>query len=141
LLLAVLTAVTCLWLSACAGSGGQTSNSGPLDCIINRGIRDFDTLDDRNLIIYGIGRNAYHVVLATPSINLRGEFVIGIYDSDNDGRICSIGGDAILIDGPLSERIPIRRIEALDADDVEALKVEFGIIEAAGDAVTITVVE
>lgn len=139
-----LLAAICILIafsSACAGSGGiaRTGGALPSDCIINRGVRDFETLDNRNLILHGPGSRAYHVVLTTPAIDLSREIRIGVLD--NDGRICPYGGDAIIIDGVIREQIPIRSIEALDPADVEALKVEFGLIEAADDAVSITEIE
>ena len=131
--------VIVLVAGACAHEDRPLSAGLPSDCIINRGVRDFDMLDERNLIIYGIGRTPYHVVLATPSLNISNEYAIGILDED--GRICPYGGDAIIIDGPIREVISIRSIEAIDREDVELLKVQFGVIEAAGDAVTITEIE
>jgi hypothetical protein len=135
-------------LSGCAGmpSGDRTTASANTNaCIPNRGIRDYNSLDDQNLILYGIGRQAYHVVLSTPSMNLKSEFTIGVLDgggAGSDGRICPFGGDAILIDGPLRERVPIRSIERIDDDRVEALRVEFGQIEAADESdVTVTEIQ
>jgi hypothetical protein len=124
---------------ACAGGPDRISSALPADCIVNRGVRDYDVLDDQNLIIYGPGSSAFHVEMTTPSNNLRSEIAVGILD--NDGRICPYGGDAILVDGPIPERIPIRSIEALDEADVEALMVRYGVIEAAGDAVTVTQIQ
>jgi hypothetical protein len=127
--------------AACISACGGTGVTLPSDCIINRGVRDFDVLDNQNLIIYGPGHRGYHVVLVTPSINIRGEIAIGIVDGDEDGRICSFGRDMILVDGPLREQMSIRSIEAVDGADVEALKVQFGLIESADDAVTVTEIE
>jgi len=140
--LTLAPAALAMLAGACAGTAGrEPAARSPLasDCIVNRGVRDFDVLDEQNLIIYGPGRSAYHVVMATRSVNIRGEISIGIFD--RDGRICPFGGDAILIDGPITERIPIRSIEGIDEADVEALKVQFGVIEGAGDAVTVTEIE
>ena len=110
------------------------------ECIFNRGIRDFEVLDDQNLILFGPGRRAYHIVLATPSLNVDHEIAIGIYDTD--GRICSFGGDAIIVDGPIRERISIRRITSLNDAELEAIMVEFGKEEAADeDTVTVTEIE
>lgn len=145
-LCAAIGALT-VFASGCAGTGtgngsgitGRTGGGLPADCIINRGVRDFERLDNRNLILYGPGSRAYHVVLTTPAIDLAREITIGVLD--DDGRICPYGGDAIIIDGVIRERIPIRSIEALDPADLEALKVEFGLIEAADDAVSVTEIE
>jgi len=136
-------------LAAASIAGCASSDTGPTervagtsagsDCITNRGIRDFETLDDQNLVLFGPGNRPYHVTLVTRAINLRSEFTLGIFD--RDGRICPFGGDAIIIEGPLTERIPIRSIRALDDDGLEALRVEFGKIEAADVEVTVTEIE
>lgn len=143
-----------LVMSGCAGtpsdSGATASEStspraNTNACIPNRGIRDYTSLDDQNLILYGIGRQAYHVILSTPSINLESEFTVGVLDGGGagaDGRICPFGGDAILIDGPIAERMSIRSIERIDDDRVEALRVEFGLDEAADESdVTVTEIQ
>ena len=130
-----------------ASDNGETvsSRSGPLpsDCIMGGSIRDYTALDDQNLILYGPGRRPYHVVLVTRAIGLESEFRIGVYDRDaalgGISRICPYGGDAIIVDGPFTERVPIRSIELIDDDGVEALRVRFGQAEpAADDAVTVT---
>jgi hypothetical protein len=109
-------------------------------CMINRAIRDYNVLDSRNLILFGPGTEAHHIVLATPSVNVEREIRIGVQD-DGDGRICPGGRDAILVDGVIPERIQIRSIESLEPADVEALKVEYGLEEGADDAVTVTEIE
>lgn len=135
-------------VTGCATSpseGGQAARqniSTASDCILSRTIRDFSTLDDQNLIIDGPGSRSYHVVLTTPSLNLRSEFTIGIVDRDGDGRVCPFGRDRILIDGPIREQMSIRSIEAIDDADVEALRIQFGITEPAPeDTVTVTDIE
>ncbi|HUF74120.1 MAG TPA: DUF6491 family protein [Gammaproteobacteria bacterium] len=141
-----------LALAGCATdstSGGQAalerSSGGGSDCFFNAGVRDFTALDERNLILYGSGSRAYHLVLATPSFNLEGEWSIGVLDGGGiggDGRICPFGGDRIIVDGPFVERISIRGIEAVDEAGVEALKVRFGKAEAASEElVTVTEIE
>lgn len=125
---------------ACASTEGQNLGSLSSDCMFSRGIRDYRALDNRNLIVYGMGRRPYHVVLASPSTNVEHEFTIGVYD-DGDGRVCPYGRDAILIDGAIPERIQIRSIEEIAADEVEALEAEYGLIESADDAVTVTEVQ
>jgi len=135
-----------VFATGCASATGDRSvgaerRSLGNDCIFNFGIRDYTALDDRNVILYGPGRRAYHVVLTTPSINLRSEFTIGILDRDGDDRICPYGGDSILVDGPLRERIPIREIQALDEEGVDALLVEFGQVEAGDAAIEVTEIQ
>jgi hypothetical protein len=140
-------------LAACATgapSGNSTARSSggspPSDCILGGNVRDYTALDNRNLILYGTGNRPYHVVLATPAIDLEREFSIGVYDGDaalgGVSRICPYGGDAIIIDGPITERIPIRSIEQIDDVGVEALLVRFGKADAADDdEVTVTEIQ
>jgi hypothetical protein len=130
-LLAGLSAGGTLIAAGCAHGDREASAALPSDCVFLQTIRDYDALDGDDLIIYGPGQTAYHVVLTTPSNDIEGEFMIGIYD-DGDGRICPYGRDAIIIEGTLTEEIRIRSIESLDAAELEALQVEFGVIEAAG---------
>ena len=135
--------------AGCASSGvdgdqtvRDSTDPRPMTCMFSSTIRDFTTLDDRNLILDAPGNRAYHVVLATPSINIETEFRIAVVDRDRDGRICSYGRDRILIDGPLTEQVSIRSIEQIDEIGVEALKVRFGLIEpATEEAVTVTEIE
>lgn len=102
--------------------------------MINRGIRDYDVLDAQNLIIYGSGGNAYHVELVTPANDLDTEISIGIFD-DNDGRICPYGRDAILIGGPIPQRIQMRSIQMVNDDELDSLLIRFGVIEDTGDPI------
>jgi hypothetical protein len=136
--------------AGCASTGGGEDSRASLnddgrrtsDCILSRTIRDFSTLDNRNLILDVAGSRAYHVVLATPSFSLESEFSIGLVDRDGDGRICPFGRDRILIDGPLAEQVSIRSIEQISEDEIEALRVRFGLEEAAPeDSVTVTEIE
>ena len=132
-------------IAGCAGtSGTSVSTDEPVftrasDCIFNRGIRDFTALDNQNLLLYGPGGMPYHVTLTTPSLNLKGEFRIGIQDAD--GRICPFGGDAIVVNGVFREVIPIRSIEAIDKDQAEELKIQFGLIDSGDAEVTVTTVQ
>jgi hypothetical protein len=131
--------------ASCAGMNGDSTASGsgplPADCIINRSVRNYTVLDDSNLIIYGPGRVPHHVVLTTPALDLSGEFSIGTLDRDEDGRLCPYGGDSILIDGILAERIPIRSIERIDENQAEVLQMEFGVIESSEDQFVVTPLE
>lgn len=140
----VLILGACLGLAACASrstSGSAAALEGragePSDCLFNRGVRDFTALDNQNLILYGPGNRAYHVVLTRPSFDLEHEYEIGIYD--RDGRICPFGGDAVIVQGTFTERITIRSIEAISDEAVDALKVRFGKEGATPeDLVTVT---
>jgi hypothetical protein len=150
---ALLGAVVVTTLAGCAtGSPASgetvrdTSFSSSNDCIVGSSVRDYTALDDRNLLLYGPGNRAYHVVLVRPAFDLESEFRIGVYDADAGfggiGRICPYGGDAIIIEGPITERIAIRSIQALDDTAVVDLKVRFGKMEPADDdALTVTDLE
>lgn len=152
-LIGLLGCAACAALAGCATGSpdGSTAarNSGsslPADCILGGNVRDFMALDNRNLILYGTGNRPYHVVLASRAIDLEREFSIGVYDGDAGfggiGRICPYGGDSIIIEGPFTERIPIRSIEQIDAAGVEALMVQFGKAEAADEGdVTVTEIQ
>ena len=119
---------------ACSHTGSESRASLPADCVIIRMISDYDALDGDDLIIYGAADTAYHVVLASPSIDIEDEFMIEVLD-DGDGRLCPYGLDAILVEGRLFEEIRVRSIESIDPAELEALLVRFGEIEAAGPAV------
>ena len=139
-----LTIAGCASTGGGAGSRASVGDDGRLssDCILSRTIRDFSALDNSNLILDGPGSRAYHVVLATPSFSLESEYTIGLIDRDGDGRICPYGRDRVLIDGPLTEQVSIRSIEQISEDQVEGLRVRFGLEEAAtADSVTVTEVE
>lgn len=123
-----------LFLPACSHTDGQNSVGLPADCIIIRTINDFDALDENDLVIYGPGDTAYHVVLTSPSNQIESEIAIGVKD-DGDGRLCPYGLDSIIVEGALLEEIRIRSIESLDEGELEILLVEFGEIEAADPAV------
>jgi len=142
----VATLMAVATLTGCASSssldGERVARSGASlagDCILGGRVRDYATLDDQNLILYGPGRRAYHVVLMRRAIGLESGFTIGVYD--RDGRICHYGGDAIIVEGPLTDRIQIRSIEAIDDVDLEGLNVRFGKIEAADVEVTVTEIQ
>lgn len=115
-------------LSACAATGPaseSTERTTYNDCFFASSLRDWRPLDDRNLILFANGRRPYHVELVRPAFGLSYDFMIGVYD--RDGRICPFGGDAVIVDGPMPERITIRSIRELTDAELEAVLVEFGI--------------
>ena len=76
---------TVAMVAGCAtgpSEGTETARSGggglPSDCILGGSVRDYTALDNQNLILYGPGRRAYHVVLVTRAIDLESEFRIGM---------------------------------------------------------------
>lgn len=140
-----LIAILVLPVAGCASGnldGGNSSRgiSAGSDCVTGR-IRDFDALDNQNLILYGAGSRAYHATLATPAINLEREIALGVEDRDGDGRICPYGRDFILVDGPIPERVPISSIASLDEGALESLLIAYGEQEAAELTITDTETE
>ena len=95
------------------------------DCIWIRTIRDYRSLDSRNLLIYGAGKSAYFVRLAHPSMELKTSMQIGF--SSRDGRLCPFGGDGLVFHGGFSnEAVTIRAISRISSDQAEDLLLRFG---------------
>ena len=59
-------------------------------------IRDWDALDERNLIVYETGGRPYHVELAQTCFGVDFEVMLGFYDRRGDGRICGYGLDRVV---------------------------------------------
>ncbi len=116
-----------LLLSGCMSteSAGTRARGTSADCFFARALSDWRPLDDSNLIIFVSGRRPYHVELVRPAMNLSGNVQIGVYD--RDGRVCAFGGDAIIVDGFMPERIAIRSIRELTDDELQVVYARFGI--------------
>ena len=127
-----------LLLSFCAAAPSistAASKASHEDCIFAGTISDWRPLDEQNLILFAAGRRPYHVVLARRAFGLSYESQIAIYD--RDGRICSYGGDSIIVDGVMTDRIFISSIRKLSDSELEQVYVDFGIhkpivVEATG---------
>lgn len=111
-------------VGACAQSAATTRSSAD-DCFFASTLRDWRPLDDENLVLFGSGRTPYHVELFRPAMGLSFNVMIGVFD--RDGRICPYGGDAIIVDGAVPDRIPIRSIRRLTDDELDELYVQFGV--------------
>ena len=85
-----------------AGTGARTTYN---DCFFAVSLSDWRPLDNSNLILFATGRRPYHVELMRPAMSLSSNVEIGVYD--RDGRICPFGGDAIIVDSIMPERITI----------------------------------
>jgi hypothetical protein len=115
-------------LCACAqtpATSGAEGSSTYDDCFFASALHDWRPLDDENLILFASGRRPYHVELVRPAMGLSFAVTIGVYD--RDGRICSFGGDAIIVDGVIPDRITIRSIRRLTDAQLDELYVQFGI--------------
>ena len=123
----VSTAAALSLLSACAGTATTSGAARPTydDCFFASTLHDWRPLDDENLILFAGGRRPYQVELVRPAMGLSYDVMIGVYD--RDGRICPYGGDAIVIDGLIPDRILIRSVRRLTDEQLDEVYVEFGI--------------
>jgi hypothetical protein len=119
-----------LTTGACAsttGSGvdGRTTYQSYDDCIFARAITDWRPLDNMNLVVFTGRRQAYHVQLTMRSTSLRFEDRLAF--TDRDGRICPYGGDSIVVNGMMPDRIPIASIRRLTETQLVDLYRSYGI--------------
>jgi hypothetical protein len=100
-------------------------DGGGRDCISQSSIRDYQVLDDSNLVITeGVSRK-YHVVLSRRAFGLRSTWQIGFRSMS--GRVCAGTGDLIYNDGISgAESIRVRSIRRLGTEDLDDLLVRFG---------------
>jgi hypothetical protein len=94
------------------------------DCIWLRTVRDYTTLDDRNLLIRGTGKRNYLVTLMHRSFGLKSS--IGLGFSSRDDQLCPYGGDALVLDGLNREKVGIRSISEVSPEQVDELMIRFG---------------
>lgn len=124
--------IAALALTGCASTGGSEAAMGRQatfgsdnDCFLARVVTDWRPLDNRNLLVFTGRRTAYHVQLSMPTTSLRARDTIAF--TDRDGRICPYGGDAIVINGLMPDRITIASIRRLDEGALEDVYLQFGI--------------
>jgi hypothetical protein len=127
----LITLVISSSLVACASSEDRYESAGdPVatrghDCISQSTIRDYQVLDDRNLIVTAGAKRKYHVQLSRNAFGLRSNWKIGFRSPT--GRICSGTGDVVVGDSFGSkETIQISSIKAFGPDELDALLVQFG---------------
>ena len=119
------TLVACATGSGDAGDRAHATPSRGQDCILQSSIRDYQVLDDSNLIVRAGAKRHYHVELSRRAFGLRSNWSIGFRSAT--GRLCS-GFDEIIVDDGFdrSESITIRSIRALDADQLDDLLIRYG---------------
>ena len=100
------------------------SESRGRDCISQTSIRDYQVLDDSNLIITASVKRQYHVALARRAFGLRSKWAIGF--TSRTGMICPMSGEVVLDDGIGQERISIRAIRRLSPEERDALLIRYG---------------
>ena len=95
------------------------------DCIFSRTIDSWTVLDNETLLIYAPSRKTpYLVKLFRPEYSLKSEFKLGFWDRDNDGQICDVSRDAIVVPGlgyGFASRIPIRSVQRIDVAEANEL--------------------
>ena len=99
------------------------------DCIFGGTVRDYQVLDEANLIVTGSGRRTYHMILSRRAFGLRSSLNLGFVS--RSGRICA-GFSEVVVDeafGP--EKIRIASIRELTPEEHEDLLVRFGKKEPA----------
>ena len=115
---------------ACAGPGepvelaADGGESRGRDCISQSSIRDYQVLDDSNLIVTAAVKRKYHVILTRRAFGLRSTWKIGFRSPT--ARICSGSGEIVFQDGMGPERITIRSVRELTPDEADELLVRFG---------------
>jgi hypothetical protein len=119
-----------LAMGACAttttGSGdSRTTYQSYDDCFFANSITDWRPLDNMNLLVFTGRRTPYHVQLSMRSMSLRFEDTIAF--TDRDGRICPYGGDAIVVNGAIPNRISIASIQRLTESQLTDLYRSYGI--------------
>jgi len=117
-------------LVACATTGEDPSEAEYADeprandCISQMSIRDYQVLDESNLIVTERAKRKYHIILSRRAFGLRSTWQIAF--RSQSGRICSAFSDLIVDDGFRSEAIGIRSIRRLTPEEYDDLLVRFG---------------
>lgn len=119
-------------LVGCASSGDRYESAGdPVeprsdDCFLQSSIRNYQVLDDSNLIVTGSGKRTYHVELMSRSFGLRSSWSIGF--RSRTGLICSTGSTLVISDGFGSQESSarLRSVRQVTPDELDALLVRFG---------------
>jgi hypothetical protein len=114
--------------SSTSDQSGQTnlqSQHRGGDCIFSRTIDSWTVLNNDTLLVYAPSRkNPYLVKLFRPEYGLKSEFQLGFVDRDNDGQICDVSRDAILLTGfgpGYANRIPIWSVERISEAEANEL--------------------
>ena len=126
---AITIIISCV-LVACAATGEPRDqadyDAAPRgrDCISQSSIRDYQVLDESNLIVTAGGKRKYHVVLSRRAFGLRSTWRIGF--KSPTGRICTSSGEVVFDDGFRTESIRLRSIRELGKGELDELLVRFG---------------
>ena len=127
-------------LVACATSSDDVnepeyrSETRSNDCISQMSIRDYQVLDDSNLVVTERAKRKYHVILNRRAFGLQSTWHIAF--RSQSGRICSGFSDLIVEDGMRKELIGIRSVKRLTPEEHDDLLVRFGKKEPAAKQTT-----
>jgi hypothetical protein len=99
------------------------------DCILIGTIRDYTPLDRQHILIHGPGRRSYFVALMRPALDMRGS--IGLRVESRDEQLCPFGGDRIIFGAFADDRISVRSIKRITAEQEEQLMIQYGLKEPA----------
>ena len=117
-------------LLACASSpesdsiARQPIDRSSSDCISEGTIRDYNVLDDANLIVTASVRRHYHVTLSRPAFGLRSTWQIGF--TSTTGRICAGFAEVVVDDSLYTDAIRIQSIRRLTPEEVDDLLIRYG---------------
>lgn len=117
-------------LVACATPGERDPMAeydaprGGTDCIFEGTIRDYQVLDESNLVVAASAKRKYHIELSRRAFGLRSSWHIGF--TSPTSRICPGFSEVIVDDSFGPEAIRIERIQALDPAAYEDLLIRFG---------------
>ena len=105
---ATLLVLPLMALAACATTSNDSAQDGKVkanqsrkmlrtnDCMFSSTINGFDALDDRYVLLYGMGRKqAYLAELAPGCFQITSTIALGAVDGDNNGQICGYGRDSL----------------------------------------------
>jgi hypothetical protein len=81
------------------------------------------------MLISGPAKRTYFVSLARPAFEMRGS--MGLTFDSRDDQLCPFGSDAIVFGGLSHERVAIRSISRVSAEEHEEILFRFGLIERA----------
>jgi hypothetical protein len=127
----IVIIVSSCFLLACATSqdaaesGADDVVSSGHDCISQSTIRDYQVLDDSNLIVTAGAKRKYHVELSRRAFGLRSNWQIGF--KSPTGRACAGTGEVIVDDGfGRRESIRLSSVRLISADELDELLVRYG---------------
>jgi hypothetical protein len=118
-------------LVACASPGDSQESAADAvesrahDCISQSTIRDYQVLDDSNLIVTAGAKRKYHVELSRRAFGLRSNWQIGF--KSPTGRACAGTGEVIVDDGfGRRESIRLSSVREINPDELDELLVRYG---------------